>query len=189
MSQWSNNQNIKSFVEELRVKCKERNIPVISPETEAYIKKLLLKHKPKICLEIWSAVAYSTIVMANIIKERSWVVYSYEVSYAVYTQGVNNIKQSWLTNIILYPFDINKVNLQKLLNKKIDFAFIDWQKDQYANYLMKIQNMLVSDGVIVLDDVIRYHNRLTWLYWYLQKKQTFYEIVDTEPWDGIMIIK
>jgi len=188
MLQWWNGQMIQDFLKELRIRCKKRDIPIISEETEVYLEWILRKYKPKTCLEIWSAVAYSTIFIANIIKEWDWIIYSSEISYPTYTAWINNIKQSWLTNIVLYPFDVNKINLRKLVNKKVDFAFIDWQKNQYAGYLMKIQNILRSNGVIVLDDVIRYRNKLSSLYWYLEKKQINYKIVKTEPWDGIIII-
>ncbi len=180
---------IQNLLKDLRIRCKKIDIPIISEETQIYLEWILRKHKPKICLEIWSAVAYSTIYIANIIKEWDWIVYSSEISYTAYTAWINNIKQSWLTNIVLYPFDVNKVDLRKLISKEIDFAFIDWQKNQYASYLMKIQNILRSDGIIVLDDVIKYHNKLSLLYRYLQKKQINYKIVKTEPGDGIMIIK
>jgi len=179
---------IQKLLKDLKISCKKRDIPIISQETQDYLELILRKHKPKICLEIWSAVAYSTIVIANIIKEWDGIIYSSEISYTSYAEWTNNIKQSWLTNIIVYPFDITKVNLKKLVSKEIDFAFIDWQKNQYASYLIKIQNILGSNWVIVLDDVIKYRNKLSLLYWYLEKKQINYKIIKTEPGDGIITI-
>jgi predicted O-methyltransferase YrrM len=179
---------IQDFLKGLRIICQERDIPIISQQTQDYLEGILYKHKPKICLEIWSAVGYSTIVIANTIKEWGWTVYSCEISYTAYTEWINNIKQSWLTNIVLYPFDVNKVDLMKLVTKEIDFAFIDWQKNQYASYLTKIQNILGSNGFIVLDDVIKYRNKLSLLYWYLQEKQINYKMLKMEPGDGIIVI-
>lgn len=54
---------------ELRIDCEQRNIPIISVETEILLKKILIKHKPKYCLEIGSAVGYSTMFISSIIKE------------------------------------------------------------------------------------------------------------------------
>ena len=179
---------IQNLLKDLKINCKKRDVPIISQETQDYLEWILCKHKPKICLEIWSAVAYSTIVIANIIKEWGGIVYSSEISYTAYTAWINNIKQSWLTNIVLYPFDVNKVDLRKLVPKEIDFAFIDWQKNQYADYLMKIQNILANNGVVVLDDVIKYRSKLSLLYWYLQKKQINYKLIKTEPGDGVIAI-
>jgi hypothetical protein len=36
--------------------------------------------------------------------------------------------------------------------------------------------------------VIKYHNKLSSLYWYLQKKQINYKILQLEPDDGVMVI-
>jgi len=179
---------IQDFLKDLRVKCKKRDIPIVSIQTQNILESSLYKHKPKVCMEVWSAVAYSTILIANIIKQRDGIVYSYEISYPAYLKWIDNIKQSWMNNIVLYPFDVNKVDLRKLVSKDIDWAFIDWQKRQYANYLMKIQNILRTNGTIILDDVIKYRNKLDWLYWYLKKKQIDYNILETELEDWIMII-
>lgn len=180
---------IQDFLKNLRVNCSERNIPIISQETQDILYDFLTKHKPKIILEIWSAVGYSTIFIANTVKKRDGKVFSFEISYSSYIEWLNNIKQSWTNNIVLYPLDINKIDLNSIVHHKIDFAFIDWQKNQYADYLMKVQNMISSDGVIVLDDVIKYHNKLSWLYWYLQENQIYYDVIKTEPGDWVLVIK
>jgi predicted O-methyltransferase YrrM len=58
------------MLNELRVNCKNRTIPIISEETESFLIKIIKKKKPKLCLEIGSAVGYSSIVIASIINER-----------------------------------------------------------------------------------------------------------------------
>jgi predicted O-methyltransferase YrrM len=40
----------------LRKSCIDRDIPIISIETECFLWDLLEQHKPKICLEIGSAI-------------------------------------------------------------------------------------------------------------------------------------
>ncbi|MCF7835126.1 class I SAM-dependent methyltransferase [Candidatus Gracilibacteria bacterium] len=180
---------VHSLLKNLRISCRQRNIPIISQETQEVLSNLLYKNKPKVCLEIGSAVGYSTIFIANILKQWDGIIYSMEISYLSYTEGLKNIKQSGLNNIVLYPFDVNKVDIQKLVNKDIEFAFIDGQKDQYANYLMKVWNMVSRDGIIVLDDVIKYRNKLLSLYRYLEKNQIYYKLIKTEPGDGIIVIE
>jgi predicted O-methyltransferase YrrM len=58
------------MLNELRNKCKQRNIPIISVATEDFLMKILKKYRPKVCLEIGGAVGYSGIFMAEIIKQR-----------------------------------------------------------------------------------------------------------------------
>lgn len=175
-------------LKELRLKCKDGNIPIISQETENFLWETLQKLKPKICLEIWWAVWYSAIFTANKIKEWWWKVYSFEISYPAYLEWLNNIRKSCLSNITTYPFDFVKADITKLISKKIEFVFVDGQKSQYANYLEKLENIVSKDTFIVIDDVIKYHNKLDTLYWYLEKKQINYKIENMEEGDGIMII-
>jgi predicted O-methyltransferase YrrM len=88
--------------------------------------------------------------------------------------------------------------LEKLLpKKKVDFVFIDAQKAQYGAYLAKIENIIHDKTVIIIDDVIKYHHKLTSLYRYLSKKQIkcngkngrTYTILPLDSDDGIMIIQ
>jgi len=174
---------------DLRNSCIDRNIPIISIETEIFLRNLLEQYKPKICLEIWSAVWYSSIFISNIIKQRWWMLYSFEISHASYVEGIQNIWKYGLKNLIVYPFDFLKIDPVKLLPNKIDFAFIDGQKNQYANYLININNILNTKNVLVFDDVIKFKSKMSQLYEYLEKNQIFYEEIDMEKWDGIIVIK
>jgi hypothetical protein len=49
--------------------------------------------------------------------------------------------------------------------------------------------VLCSENTVILDDVIKYQNKLSWLYSFLEKNQVKYEIFSTEPWDGVMMIE
>jgi predicted O-methyltransferase YrrM len=75
-----------------------------------------------------------------------------------------------------------------LLPKKADFVFIDGQKSQYAEYMEIIETLISDTTILVLDDVIKYHNKLDTLYRFLEKKQINYEIKQLEPDDGVMVI-
>lgn len=173
----------------LRNSCTNRFIPIISIETENFLWNHLKQYKPKFCLEIGSAVWYSSIFIANTIKEWWWVLYSFEVSYPAYMEGIQNIWKYGLKNLIVYPFDFLQIDPMKLIWHSIDFAFIDWQKNQYANYLIKIGNILSTSHTIVMDDVVKFKSKMSSLYEYLQKKQIFYNEIDMEKWDGIIVIK
>lgn len=70
----------------------------------------------------------------------------------------------------------------------VDFIFIDGQKSQYGEYMEIIEKIISPQTVIVIDDVIKYHNKLSSLYGYLEKKQIFYKVIQLEPDDGVMII-
>ena len=156
---------ILNFLEQLRASCEQRKIPLISRETQAILADILKKHQPKTCLE------------------------SFEVAYPSYLEAQYNIHQTKLTNITLYPFDITKLQSSRaILPKQSDFVFIDAQKSQYGSYLEKIQEKLSSENTILLDDILKYQTKLDWLYKFLKENQINYEIFESEPGDGVMLI-
>lgn len=176
-------------LKELRIACKHRNIPIISVATEQFLAKILKKYKPKVCLEIGGAVGYSGIFMAEIIKQRWGKLYSFEISYPGYREWQYNAVKSQTHNLVSYPFNILQVAGEKLIiQNPVDFVFVDAQKAEYGAYLAKIENIIDKKTVIIIDDVIKYHHKLVSLYWYLQEKQIYYDIVKLDPDDGVMII-
>jgi predicted O-methyltransferase YrrM len=44
---------------------------------------------------------------------------------------LKNIENADCNNVVLYPFDINEIVLEKFFSQKFDAAFIDAQKSQY----------------------------------------------------------
>lgn len=180
---------MSSFLETLRAICEMRHIPLISLETEAFLKELLQRKQPKSVLEIWTAVGYSSIVIAQQIASWGGHVTSFEIGYHAYLQALKNIKWAKVSNCTLYPFDMNEITLETFFSQKFDFVFIDAQKNQYGDYIEKIQSYLCPENTILLDDVIKYQNKLIWLYWFLEKNQIDYQIFHTEPGDGVMLIE
>ena len=158
-------------LKELRKSCESRRIPIISLATEKFLWKLLRKHKPKICLEIWGAVGYSSIYIGWMINTRGGKITSFEISYPAYQEGLQNGKEAHCHNIISYPYDVLYAPIKKLVQAPADFIFIDGQKSQYGEYLEIVEKFRSPHTVIIIDDVIQYHNKLSSLYWYLQKKQ------------------
>ena len=180
---------MNSFLSELRASCETRRIPLISRETQSFLEALLDAKQPQFVLEIWSAVGYSSICIAQKIIHWWGVISSFEIGYGAYLEALKNIKQANMRNATLYPFDISEIVLETVFSQKFDFVFIDAQKSQYGDYMEKIQRYLCPENTLLLDDVIKYQNKLTWLYSFLEKNQVKYEIFDTEPWDGVMLIE
>ena len=180
---------LNEFLTQLRASCEARHIPLISPESELHIRKLLQKYQPKTCLEIGSAVGYSSIVIASTIAEWWGQLTSFEVAYPAYLEAQRNIHQAKCWNTTLYPFDITKSETTaSVLPVHCDFVFIDAQKSQYGSYLEKIQEKLSSENTILLDDILKYQTKLDWLYKFLKENQINYEIFESEPGDGVMLI-
>ena len=103
------------------------------------------------------------------------------MAYPAYLEAQRNIRQAKCWNTTLYPFDITKSETTaSVLPVHCDFVFIDAQKSQ---------ENLSSENIILLDDVVKYQTKLTSLYKFLEKKQINYQILPSEPGDGMMLIE
>lgn len=176
-------------LENFKKECKKQNIPVITDNTEKFIKKLLIKYKPKLCIEVGSAVGYSGIFIAKTISKRWGKIYSFELSYQSYRQAIKNKIKFEAWNIIFYNMNFLEAPLDKILEEKVDFVFIDAMKRHYDLYFRKILSLLSKKSIIVFDDVIKYKEKVKNLYLFLEKNQIFYEIKKLDEDDWIMIIK
>ena len=126
--------------------------------------------------------------MGELIHTRGGKITSFEISYPAYQEGLQNSKQSHCYNITSYPYNALYAPIKKLVQAPVDFIFIDGQKSQYGEYMEIIEKITSPHTVIVIDDVIKYHNKLESLYGFLKEKQINYEILQLEPDDGVMII-
>jgi predicted O-methyltransferase YrrM len=165
-----------------------RNTPVISSQTETFLRNHLLEHKPKKCIEIGSADWYSSIVIAQTIAQRDGHLTTFEIAFPAYKNTLYAINITNTTNIKAYHGNFLLLPHGMMIPKEIDRLFVDAQKSNYGEYIYIMQHFLTDNAYIILDDVIRFHNKLWSLYTFLEKNQIKNTIIETEPWDWIMII-
>ncbi len=180
-------QNLNMFLDELQIYAKDNNIPIISKNTQKFLKKLLEKKKPNVCLEVWTAIWFSTIFQASIIQKRWWFLCWFEISSDAYQKATNNIIKSRLNNLIIYNTDFLRFSLKKI-HKKIDFVFIDAMKMDYVRYLQKILQFQNSNISILLDNVYKYDYKMYSLYEFVKKNQLNYKLFKLSEHDWVMLI-
>lgn len=180
---------VKDLISKINNYSKDRKVPIISNATLAFIRWVIHTNKPKYCLEIWSAVGYSLLNIANDINQRWWHIIGLEISYPSYKTALSNINKSWLNNISLFNMDFNEFPLDKILVNKLDFVFIDAMKKQYLDYLRIILPFMSNNSVIIMDDVIKFKFRMNELYLFLEKNQINYSLNQIDEDDGVIMIQ
>lgn len=144
------------FLEELREKALADNVPIIKRDTESFLKTLLLLKKPKRILEVGTAVAYSSLVMAETLKGNTDIstIENYEKRVL---QARCNIADSPYGDIIHLIEGDASVILEELVQKeeKYDFIFMDAAKGQYINWLDLVLKLLNKEGVLCSDNVLQ----------------------------------
>lgn len=65
---------------------------------------------------------------------------------------------------------------------------IDGRKNQYKEYILKVSDFVADDGIIVIDDAIKFAHKTTSLYEFLSEKQIKYKLLQIDEDDGIIVI-
>ncbi|PCI25354.1 hypothetical protein COB57_01350 [Candidatus Peregrinibacteria bacterium] len=175
------------FLRQLKAYGLENDIPNISENNAKIIRGFLRKKQSKKVLEIGMANAYSTIHFAEEIAEWDGEIYSFEISIPGFSQAQENIKKSGLKNIHTFHQNFLHSPVEKLA--PFDTVFIDARKSEYKQYIIEIQKYITDDALIIIDDVIKWKHKMPDFYEYMEMQNIFsYEIIQTDPDDGIMVI-
>lgn len=142
------------YLEEIRDFALLNSVPIIKRNSESFMKTILKVREIKHILELGTAIAYSTLLMAENCKAKIDTIENYPKRIEL---AKINLKNSPYKNRInLIEGDITEV-LKKLLaeNKKYDFIFLDAAKAQYVNWLDDIKLLLNEKGILFTDNVLQ----------------------------------
>lgn len=138
---------------DLRKYASENDVPIVRRETESLIRTLCVMKKPEKVLEIGTAIAYSTIVIA---RESGFVttIENYEKRIPVARE---NIEKSGLSGKIeLLTGNAGDILPQlSASGNKYDLIFLDAAKGQYLVWLPYITDMMLSGSVLIADNVLQ----------------------------------
>lgn len=141
------------FLKELEKKALEDYVPIIRKEIQNFLKVLLTLKQPKKILEIGTAVAFSTILMAENTSDNCEIttIEKYEKRIPI---ALENIQRANLNErITLLSGDA--LEIMKNLKDSYDFIFMDAAKGQYINFFPEVKRLLKKDGILVSDNVLQ----------------------------------
>lgn len=158
-------------------------VPIIRRETRDFLKTILIMNRPKEILEVGTAVAYSTLVMADTLKriyktsdktlDKTSDITS-DITLDKTSGGLSddifhidtcesdperikvashNIERYGEKRITIYPGDAAET-LKNIDGKKYDFIFIDAAKAQYDIYLEEAIRLSHTGTVILSDNIL-----------------------------------
>ena len=164
----------------------ERNIPNITEQNALYLKKLIAEKNPKHLLEIGTANGYSAIQFSTALPDWSTIT-TIEYAWNAHIEAVEHFKNCKLKNIVSIWGDA-KLVIPTLADGFYDFVYIDAMKKEYLQYLLLTLPKMTPDARVVIDDVIKFRDKMEDLYDFLDRNHIEYNICSTDPDDGIMII-
>jgi predicted O-methyltransferase YrrM len=138
-------------------------------------------------LEIGSANWFSAIQFWLELEKTWWKLITIEFSEPSQKQVLENIKAVWLEGVIT-SIRANALFEIPKLNETFDFVFIDWMKRRTTDFFDLVYDKIKLWGIIVVDDVIKFREKM-WDFWeYLEKNDLKYSILPIDKDDWILFM-
>ncbi len=179
--------NRQEYIKKLRDYWMKNEVPNITDENARFLKDLIKLQKTQRMLEIGSANWFSAIQFWLELEKTWWKLTTIEFSEPSYKQVLENIKFVWLENII-DPINWNALFEIPKLTETFDFIFIDWMKRRTKDFFDLVYDKVELGWIIVVDDVIKFREKM-WNFWdYLEKNKLKYNIIPIDEDDGILFM-
>lgn len=125
-------------------------IPVLLPETAAFLRQVVMLVKPNKVLEIGTAVGYSGHI---ILGESNCHLYTIEADEKLLGIADKFFEDSgYKGRVTSYLGDANEI--VPLFSGQFDFIFLDGPKTRYVQYLPYLKRMLTDGGILFCDNVL-----------------------------------
>lgn len=182
--------NRELFLAELKNFWIKNDVPNISKINASFIRDLIKIQKTENMLEIGTANWYSTINFAIELEKTNWHIFSIEFSPHSYEEAQKNINNVWLENTITLIQWNALDEIWKFEDIFFDFVFIDWMKKRSKDFLELSWPKLKNNWILIIDDVIKFKDKMSSLWTYLDENNFKYNIIpiDIDDW-VLMIIK
>lgn len=147
-----NELKYNELTKKLKKYAEDNDIPIMEEDGILAIKLLIKLINAKRILEIGTAIAYSTILMAseNCVERIDTI----ERNEEMYLMAAKNIKEASLDNKIHLHFsDALELDISDLL-EEYDLILIDAAKAQYKKFFDKYTPLLKINGIVVTDNIL-----------------------------------
>ena len=178
---------LKKFIKELREFWKKNDVPNITETNAKFLKDLIKIWKYKNALEIWTANGLSAIELTSELIKNSWKLTTIEFSTPSFLQAKKNAEKIWLEKNINF-LNWNALFIIPELKEKYDFVFIDWMKRRSVDFLDLVRDKVEKNWLIIIDDVIKFKDKMKGLEEFLQKNNIDYNILPIDVDDWVMMI-
>lgn len=138
---------------ELKIKARENNVPIIQDEALKEIERILGDIRPNKILEIGTAVGYSALCFSKYLKNENSRIITVELKERMVEEARKNIENiSSEKNIEVINSDAEE--FMKSLDEYFDVVFIDAAKGQYMKYLEQALRLTKEGAYIIADNIL-----------------------------------
>lgn len=132
---------------------RSKRLRQITPEVGRFLHTLVLATKPRVILEIGTSGGYSTIWLAAAARVISGHVTTLEIDPAKAGLAEENLRGAGLTGAVSVRLGDAFAYLRDL-DTRVDFAFLDAEKEDYLGFYELIVPLMNPGAVLVADNLI-----------------------------------
>ncbi len=163
-----------------------RHIPNISPQNVEHLQTLLRERRPQSLLEIGCANGYSSLRLWQAAREWSAQLVTMDISHPTYLEAQHHFQQCQADIELHFG---NALQVLPTLTGQFDFILIDAQKIHTLDFFIRARKLAAPQALIVIDDVVKFKDKMTNFYDYLHQQGIAYDIVQLpDDDDGVMLI-
>lgn len=140
-----------TFMQKLEIFAYYNHVPIITKDTRRFLEVFLRIQKPKKILEVGTAIGYSAITFANILRDAK--ITTIEIEEEMFDLAYKNIKKAGYEDRINLILDDAR-NILPYLETTYDFVFMDAAKGQYTEYYEAAKKLVKKGGVLLSDNVL-----------------------------------
>jgi caffeoyl-CoA O-methyltransferase len=137
---------------EMEAHAERDRIPVVVPETGAFLHVLALARGARRVVEVGTAIGVSTLYLARALPQDG-VVVSFEVDEARHSAAVGYLGRAGLLDRTDLRLQDARTGLESL-DGSFDMAFVDGVKAQYGDYIDALLPLLGVGAVLTVDNVL-----------------------------------
>ena len=178
----------EKFLMDLKKYWEQNEIPNISLVNARFLRDLIIISKTKNMLEIWTANGFSTINFSIELEKVWWKITTIEFSENSFNVAKKNFAEAGVSSIINQIWWNALDEILKLENESFDFIFIDWMKRRSVDFLKLCLPKLKKWWILIIDDVIKFKEKMTWLYEFLEESKIIFNVIPIDWDDWIMMI-
>ncbi len=177
-----------NFLKKLRRYWIENSVPNVSDVNVKFLRDLIKISKTQKMLEIWTANWFSAINFADELEKVDWELITIDFSPKSYEEALINFKDAWVEKIVKAILGNALDEIPKLQDDYFDFVFIDGMMRRSKDFLELSWPKLKDWWVIVIDDVIKFREKMVWLREYLEENKIEYNVLPIDIDDWVMMI-
>lgn len=139
------------FMQKLEIFAYYNHVPIITKDTRRFLEVFLRIQKPEKILEVGTAIGYSAITFANIVKDAH--ITTIEIEEEMFDLAYKNVKAAGYQDRINLILDDAR-NILPYLETEYDLVFMDAAKGQYTEYYQAAKKLVKKGGVLISDNVL-----------------------------------